>query len=157
MATFLAHITVKPGREADLERAAAELFDATHALEPRMRRYEFWRGADDRTYYCHSTFDDFLAFIEHQTSDHHEILGPKLRDTFETFRLEWVDPIATSAPLVATDRQPPPADASELAAKYHEQFDADVRPWWLPLRQLGAAAATPDGRGLSLSADPVRE
>ena len=102
MATFLAHITVKPGREADFERVAAEHYGATHALEPQMGRYEFWRGADDRVYYCHATFDDFVAFVEHQTSDHHETFGPMLRDTFEIFRLEWVDPIATSSPLAAT-------------------------------------------------------
>ena len=157
MATFLAHITVKPGREADFERVAAELYDATHALEPQMRRYEFWRSADDRAYYCHATFDDFLAFIEHQTSDHHETFGPMLRDTFETFRLEWVDPIATSSPLVATNRQPLPDAASALTAKYHELFAADVRPWWLQLREHGAAASTPDGQGPSFSAGLARE
>ena len=157
MATFLAHITVKPGREADFERVAAELYDATHALKPQMGRYEFWRGADDRTYYCHATFDDFLAFIEHQTSDHHETSGPGLRDTFEAFRLEWVDPIATSSPLVATDRQPLPEAASALTAKYHQQFAADVRPWWLPLRAHGPGDVPPDGQRSSLSVGPVRE
>ena len=134
MATFLARITVKPGSEADFERIAAELYDTTHALEPGVRRYEYWRGADERTYYCHAAFDDFLAFLEHQTSDHHESLGPKITQTFESIRLEWVDPIASASSMVATDMQPVPDDASPLAVDYHGRFAADVRPWWLPLR-----------------------
>ena len=78
MATFLARITVKPGAEAEFERIAADLYEATHKHESGVRRYEYWRGADDRTYYCSAAFDDFLAFLAHQTSDHHEELGPQI-------------------------------------------------------------------------------
>jgi quinol monooxygenase YgiN len=134
MATYLAQITVKPGLEADFEHIAAELYEATHGFEPAMRRYEYWRGAEERTYYCHATFDDFLGFLDHQTSEHHEALGPKIRETFESIRLEWVDPVATSSALAPTNMQPLPEEAAPLAVEYHERFAADVRPWWLPLR-----------------------
>src|SRR4051812_43894501 len=45
MATFLAHITVKPGREADFEAIVVALAGTTHASEPGVRRYEYWRAA----------------------------------------------------------------------------------------------------------------
>ena len=134
MATFLAHITVKSGREADFERIVADLYDATHAREPGARRYEYWRGTAERTYYTHASFDDFLAFIEHQTSDHHEAVGPLLGDVVENIRFEWVDPVSSSSPLGSTDPQPAPDGASALALKHHERFAADVQPWWEPLR-----------------------
>ncbi len=134
MATFLAHITVKVGREPDFERIVADLCRATHAREPGIRRYEYWRGAAERTYYTHASFDDFLAFIEHQTSDHHEAAGPLLKDVVETIRLEWVDPISSSSPLATTVPRPAPDGASALALKYHERFAVEVPPWWEALR-----------------------
>jgi quinol monooxygenase YgiN len=134
MATFLAHITVKPGREAEFEHIVAALYRATHEHEPGVRRYEYWRGAEARTYYTHASFDDFHAFIDHQTSDHHEAAGPQLKEVVESIRLEWVDPISTSAPLSATNLQPLPVGASDLAVRYYDRFAADVRPWWQPLR-----------------------
>lgn len=130
MATFLAHITVRAGREADFERIVTDLYEATHAKEPGVRRYEYWRGAAERTYYTHASFADFLAFIEHQTSDHHESAGPPLKDVVESIRLEWIDPISSASPLVITEPQPVPDDASELARKYHERFAVEVQPWW---------------------------
>ena len=134
MATFLAHITVRLGREAEFERIVATLYRATHDAEPGARRYEYWRGSGERTYYTHASFDDWLAFLAHQTSAHHEAAGPELGEVIESIRLEWVDPVSSASPLAATERQPLPADASELAAKYDERFAADVRPWWQPLR-----------------------
>jgi quinol monooxygenase YgiN len=134
MATFLAHITVRAGREADFERIVADLYDATHAKEPGARRYEYWRGAAEGTYYTHASFADFLAFIEHQTSDHHESAGPPLEDVLESIRFEWVDPISRASPLVTTEPRSAPDDASAVARKYHERFAVEVQPWWVALR-----------------------
>ena len=134
MATFLAHIRIKAGREAEFERIASTLFVATHQREKSVRRYEYWRGAEARTYYTHASFDDFHAFIDHQTSEHHEAAGPELKEVIETIRFEWVDPVLTASPLPPTDPQALPAGSSELATKYHESFAVDVQPWWLPLR-----------------------
>jgi quinol monooxygenase YgiN len=134
MATFLAHITVKPGRQADFEHIVAALYQATHKEEPGVRRYEYWRGAEERTYYTLAAFDDFVAFLNHQTSDHHEGAGPALKEVIEGMRLEWVDPVAAASPLGPTDMQPLPQGASELTARYHGRFAADVQSWWLPLR-----------------------
>ena len=130
MATFLARITVKPGCEAAFERLAADLYEATHAREPGVRRYEYWRGAEDRTYYCSAAFDDFLAFLAHQTSDHHEELGPQITQTFESIRLEWVDPVAGASASGSTEMQPLPDGATPLEVSYHQRFAADVKDWW---------------------------
>ena len=61
MATILAHITVKPGMAARFEQIATELYRQTHEHESDVRRYEYWRGADENTYYTLLSFDSFNA------------------------------------------------------------------------------------------------
>ena len=72
MATILAHLRVKPGMEARFEEIARRLWSATHDHETGVRHYQYWRGADERTYYTLLAFDDHRTFIRHQTSEHHE-------------------------------------------------------------------------------------
>lgn len=134
MATLLAHITVKPGSEARFEDIACELYERTHALETGVLRYEYWRGSNPRTYYTLLSFDDHRAFIDHQTSDHHETASPAIGQTVESLRLEWVDPIVDASPLPATAAQGAPADADELTVTYTDRFAAEVADWWLAQR-----------------------
>ena len=134
MATILAHITVKPGSEARFEEIAHDLFDATHATEKSVLRYEYWRGEQPRTYYTLLSFNDHQTFIEHQVSDHHEVASPKFGEVCEAIRLEWVDPIQTSSELPETNRQDAPEGADELTARYAELYAAKVADWWLALR-----------------------
>lgn len=134
MATLLAHITVRSGSEGRFEEIARELFERTHADEPDVLRYEYWRGAEERTYYSVLSFPDHRGFIVHQTSDHHEVASPLIGAVVESIRLEWVDPIAGASDLPPTDTQPPPAGADELTEKYAARFAADVADWWLALR-----------------------
>ena len=63
MATILAHITVRPGTEADFEALARTLYEGTHATESAVRHYEYWRGSEPRTYYTLLSFDDHRGFI----------------------------------------------------------------------------------------------
>jgi len=134
MATILAHITVKPGTAARFEQIATELFRRTHELEPDVRRYEYWRGADENTYYTLLSFDSFADFIAHQTSDHHEGASPQLGEVIAGLRLEWVDPIASASPLASTNAGEVPADSNELTKRYAERFAAQIASWWQPLR-----------------------
>lgn len=134
MATLLAHITARPGSEGRFEEIARELFERTHADEPDALRYEYWRGADERTYYSLLSFTDHRAFIVHQTSDHHETASPQLGAVVESIRLEWVDPIAGASGLPATENQDPPSDADDLTRTYADRFAAQVADWWLALR-----------------------
>ncbi len=134
MATMLAHITVREGQEAAFETIVRRLYEATHRLEPNVVRYEYWRGAAPRTYYTLLSYPDFLSFIVHQTSDHHESASPEFRPVFEAFKIEWVDPIVGASPMVPTQHQDAPADADELTALYAQRFRAEIAPWWAPLR-----------------------
>jgi quinol monooxygenase YgiN len=134
MATLLAHIRVRPGMEARFEQLATELFQATHANERAVRRYEYFRGTDPGSYYALLSFDDYHGFLEHQSSDHHERVGPLLGEVSESTRLEWIDPIQQASPLVPTDHQPLPEDASPVAAHYHERFGDITADWWRGLR-----------------------
>lgn len=134
MATALVHLHIRPGMEARFEEIAAALYRATHAEETAVRRYEYWRGADPSTYYALLSFDDFLGFLSHQSSAHHSGAAAGLGEVIESMRLEWVDPVPSASPLPLSDVQPLPADASELAASYHQRFGDVARPWWLPLR-----------------------
>jgi quinol monooxygenase YgiN len=134
MATLLAHITVKPGCESRFESVARTLYDATHANETGMLRYEYWRGADDRTYYTLLSFDDHRAFITHQTSEHHEEASPTIGELVESLRLEWVDPIEGASSLPATDMQQALPDADALVVEYTDRYAAHIAAWWLALR-----------------------
>ncbi len=134
MATLLAHITVKPGSEQQFEEIARTLYERTHADERDVRRYEYWRGADPRTYYTLLSFDDHRAFIEHQVSDHHEAASPAIGAAVESLRLEWVDPLADASPLTATEMQSAPDGADELTVAYTDRFAAEVADWWLAQR-----------------------
>ena len=134
MATLLAHIQVKKGREAEFEAIAAELHRETHANEAPCLRYEYWRGADERTYYVLLSFDDYRGFLAHQSADHHEAEVGPIGDAVESLRLEWVDPIAGASPLEPTDMQSAPDDASDLAKQYSQSHPADVQAWWAHFR-----------------------
>lgn len=134
MATLLAHITVRPGAEREFERIARTLYERTHALETGVRRYEYWRGAQPRTYYTLLAFDDHRAFIAHQTSDHHESASPELGLVIESLRLEWLDPVVGASPLPATETQSPVDGASDLVLAYTDRFAAAIADWWLALR-----------------------
>ncbi|MDH3752343.1 MAG: antibiotic biosynthesis monooxygenase [Acidimicrobiia bacterium] len=134
MATILAHITVKPGCESVFESIAARLFRRTHDDETAVRRYEYWRGAEPRTYYTLLAFDDFNGFLAHQTSPHHENEAQAIRDAVETLTLEWVDPIVGASPLVPTEDRPSPDGADELVRRYANLYAPDVQEWWLAQR-----------------------
>jgi len=133
MATILAHIRVHDAREADFEALVRELHRGTSA-EPGKRHYEYWRSAEPSLYYCLLAFDDFHAFLAHQTSDHHEAASPKLGELIAKMRLEWVDPVQGASELPSTEMQELPAGADELTTRYHRLFAATLQDWWQPLR-----------------------
>ncbi len=134
MATILAHIAVKPGTASAFESVARSLHEASHRLEDGLLRYEYWRGAEENTYYTLLSFTDHQTFIAHQTSDHHEDASPALGDMIASIRLEWVDPIEGAASLPPTEDQDAPDDADELTRRYRKLYAAAVAPWWTPLR-----------------------
>ncbi|MFM1752001.1 MAG: hypothetical protein RL119_963 [Actinomycetota bacterium] len=134
MATILAHLKVKEGHERAFEDISRALYQASHAGEEGLLRYEYWRGSEPRTYYTLLSFVDFAAFIAHQTSDHHEAASPQLGSVLEGLRLEWVDPIEGASPLVATHAQDLSQAENALTRLYAERFAARIASWWEELR-----------------------
>jgi len=134
MATILAHITIRAGHEAAFEALAREMYASTHEREDAVLHYQYWRGAEPRSYYTLLAFDDHRAFIAHQASDHHEDATERLRAAIETIRLEWVDPIDGASPLPPTNDQSAAVAASDLERTYHETYPAMVAHWWSALR-----------------------
>jgi quinol monooxygenase YgiN len=130
MATILAHITVREGAEREFEEIARGLFGASHAAEPGLVRYEYWRGEAPRTYYTLLSFVDFAAFIEHQASDHHETASPAIGRLVEKLRLEWVDPVAGAAPMGESRPMDLSGDQRELVRKYARLFAVREAEWW---------------------------
>jgi quinol monooxygenase YgiN len=137
MATILAHITVHPGMAPRFEAIARDLYAATHANEPGVVRYEYWRGANENAYYALLSFDEYDAFIAHQISDYHEAAGPLLTPVVAAIRLEWVDPVGSAAPLPATAaRRSADPSESERARYYASRYPAELAEWWSSLRVL---------------------
>ena len=100
MATFLAHIKVHEGKEKRFEEIAKELFSATHEKEDDVVRYEYWRGSESQTYYTSASFKDYLGFLKHQVSSHHEELAAELREITSEIKIEWVDPVQGASELL---------------------------------------------------------
>ena len=134
MATILAHISVRPGAEADFEAISRDLYAESHASEEGLLRYEYWRGAEAGTYYTLLSFRDFASFIAHQTSEHHEAASPKLGAVLTGLRLEWLDPVEGASPLPRTAPQDLSHVAHELTLLYAERFAARIAPWWATVR-----------------------
>ena len=134
MATILAHIVISEGKEAEFESIAAQLHEATHLVESRLRAYGYWRAQNPRTYYALLAFDDYLGFMEHQTSSHHEDVALDLRGCIESMSLEWVDPVEGASTLAASNPQDLPVDASPLLIRYADMLPVQVAAWWGPAR-----------------------
>lgn len=110
------------------------LFASSHASEKALRRYEYWRAQEPGKYYCLLAFDDFLGFMAHQASEHHEAAVPALMGTIADMRLEWIDPVTGAAPLPPTLPQAVPNGASDLIKRYAAMMPVAVADWWLALR-----------------------
>ena len=134
MATLLARVTIKEGCEARFEEVARQMYERTHADEEDVHRYEYWRGAEPRTYYCIESYADVVGFLKHQSSAHHHHFGPDFRDLIEAITMEWVDPIGQASPLAPTNNQPLPADATEQMKALHPRFASIYASWWGKLR-----------------------
>lgn len=134
MATILAHIRIKPGSEAAFEQIARAMFSASHGKEPNLKLYEYWRSQTPSQYYCLLAFDDFLSFMNHQSSPHHEAAAEPLMTVISELKLEWIDPVQGASPLPATQPQAVPANADALVRRYAEMMPVVLADWWLPLR-----------------------
>ncbi|MBI1181221.1 MAG: hypothetical protein GC201_11740 [Alphaproteobacteria bacterium] len=134
MATLLAHIRIRPGKEARFEELQGALWRSTHADEPGCRRYEFFRGEAEGSYYGLLSFDDFQAFLVHQSSDAHEDFGAEFADVVSDIRIEWIDPVQGASALAPTAPQEAPEGAGDLMKEYSKTYAVRMADWWHALR-----------------------
>lgn len=129
MTTLLAHIRIKPGKEAKWEAIMRAMIAQTFATEEGVRRYEYWKGQEENAYYCLLSFTDKWAFYRHQMSDHHE--GHDFADVLAGIRLEYVDPVDGAGGGLGRTLDPPlPADAPADQRTAQERFPLTIAPWW---------------------------
>jgi quinol monooxygenase YgiN len=133
MTTLLAHIRIKPGKEAKWEAIIADMVEQTFATEEGVVRYEYWKGQEPLSYYCLLSFRDKWAFYHHQMSDHHE--GHDFADVLADIRLEYVDPVKGAGGGLAPTLDPPlPADAPAAMATAQQRFPLAIPAWWAERR-----------------------
>lgn len=129
MTTLLAHIWIKPGKEEKWEAIMRDMVTQTFATEPGVRRYEYWKGQEENSYYCLLSFTDKWAFYHHQMSDHHE--GHDFGDVLAGIKLEYIDPVeGAGGGLSHTDDPPLPADATSAQRTAQERFPLSIPAWW---------------------------
>lgn len=134
MATMLAHLRIEPGREAEFERLAARLYQATHHDEHGVARYEYWRAAEPGHYYMLGSFDGYDGFIAHQVSEHHMAAAAELRAVIADIRLEWIDAVDLANPLPPTDAGAEPKDQGPIERDYRSRQPVAVQQWWVERR-----------------------
>ena len=129
MTTLLAHIRIKPGKEAKWEAIMRDMVAQTAASETGVRRYEYWKAQEPNAYYCLLSFDDKWAFYAHQMSEHHE--GHDFGDVLAGIELEYLDPVKGAGGGLPTTLDPAlPDDASEAMRTAQARFPLAIPAWW---------------------------
>jgi len=128
MATLLAHLKVRPGKEQAFEDVQKALWQETWQNEPDILRYEHYRGREPGSYYAILAFKDFAKFIAHQTAPYHE--EPDWEGIFESVDLEWLDPIQGSNDLGPTREQDLGQELTERERYYVERSLCTRAAWW---------------------------
>lgn len=129
MATLLAHIQIKPGKETKWEAIMRDMVAQTFGAEDGVLRYEYWKGQEPNHYYCLLSFKDKWAFYAHQMSDHHE--GHDFADVLAGITLEYIDPVEGAGGQLPHTCDPAlPADGSADMRTAQERFPLTIPAWW---------------------------
>lgn len=135
MPTLLTHILVKPDAVPRWEDILRVLVRRTHAEEPAMRRYEYWRGAEPGRYYALLSYPTAADFYAHQASDYHDDYLDDFATMFAEMRLEWIDPVGNGGSgLPATRDDPLPVDTPAKIADQRDLYPILVADWWAAMR-----------------------
>ena len=129
MTTLLAHITIKPGCEAEFERIMAFMVESTLSVEAGVVRYEYFKGQKPNFYYCLLSFRDKWAFYDHQNSVHHECVD--FSAVIESISLEYLDPVEGANPLAKTIDAHLEQQHSDAMIDASKCYPLDIADWWL--------------------------
>lgn len=129
MATMLAHMTVRPGKQEEWEAVMRALTLETFRREAGVIRYEFWKGEAERSYYGLLAFKDKFAYYEHQMSAAFQQVD--LEDLLEELRVEHVGPVeGAGGGLPPTNDPPLPEDAGEALRDVQARYPLRIPEWW---------------------------
>lgn len=129
MATLLAHMRVRPGKEAEWEALMRSMTLETFRKEGGVIRYEFWKGETERTYYCLLAFKDKFAYYEHQMSEAFQ--EADLSPLLEEHTVEYLDPVQGAGGGLPPTRDPPlPDDAGEELREMQQLYPIRMPAWW---------------------------
>ncbi len=138
MPTMLTHILVHPDRIARWEEILRILVARTHAEEPSVQRYEYWRGQEAGRYYALLSYPDASGFYAHQGSEYHDEYLADFEAMFADIRMEWVDPVANGGSgLAPTEADPLPDDAPERHRRQVPLYPIAKAEWWAAARAEG--------------------
>lgn len=131
MPTLLTHILVKPEAIGRWETILRDLVCRTHAEEPAVIRYEYWRGADAGRYYALLSYPAAVDFYAHQASDYHDAYMADFEAMFADVRIEWIDPVADGGSgLPGTRNDPLPDGTPTKIADQRALYPILVAQWW---------------------------
>lgn len=92
--TFIARMTVKPGRDAEFTRLCNELVRHVRANETGIVAYEFFKLREPQSYAVYESFADDAAEERHMTSAKLAELGPQIAACLDgTWVREYFDPV----------------------------------------------------------------
>ena len=92
--TFIARMTVKPGREADFVSLCKQLEHHVRAEEPDVLQYEFFKLREPNRYAILESFPDEATEHRHMSSAMLAQTGPKISECLDgTWVREYFDPI----------------------------------------------------------------
>ena len=128
MTTILAHIDIKPGKEAKFEGIMKDMVEQTFGTEQGVLRYEYFKGQKPNFYYCLLAFEDKWTFYRHQNSDHHE--GHDFGDVIAGISLEYLDPVSNANPLPHTEDAPLTDDMDEGMKRAQGMYPIAIADWW---------------------------
>lgn len=128
MTTLLAHIEIKPGREAQFESIMEDMVTRTLNEEEGVLRYEYFKGQKPNFYYCLLSFRDKWAFYTHQNSPYHE--GHDFGAVIQSISLEYLDPVRGANPLPATVDLPIEAETPDDLIEANGKYPLSIAAWW---------------------------
>ncbi|HUI58930.1 MAG TPA: antibiotic biosynthesis monooxygenase [Steroidobacteraceae bacterium] len=92
--TFIARMTVKPGREAEFIGYCRQLEQHVRAHEPEVLAYEFFRLREPNRFAVLESFPDEAAEHRHMSSARLAELAPRISACLEgTWVREFFDPL----------------------------------------------------------------
>lgn len=126
MATLLTQYTIAEGFVEKFEASQRMMYRETLQGD-HVRLYQTFRSMEPREYFTLMSFDSYVDFIAHISSDHHE--EQNALTMIEAIHFHWLEPLEGASDLAATIAQDIP-EPTPLQEKYLAMFRIERAAWW---------------------------